>query len=137
MTGYIMQQSYLVDENKISKYGYWSWEDREEQTYSIYNGKPEAMTIVAAWRGDDGKGDPQPRKAVKAQGRLKGATFKQQWQRAINVGVNVALVVSWNEWTKGEQPSMEISKDLEPSEQFGLFYLDLLKQEIKNFKTGK
>jgi hypothetical protein len=45
------------------------------------------------------------------------------------------LVVLWNEWTQSEQPSMEISKDLEPSKQYDQLYLNLLKEEIKNFKS--
>lgn len=44
------------------------------------------------------------------------------------------MVVSWNEWHRGEQPSAEVSKDIEPSQEFGRFYLDLLKEEIAKFK---
>jgi hypothetical protein len=44
------------------------------------------------------------------------------------------MVVSWNEWTRVEHPDAEGSKDLEPSKEFGHFYLDLLKQEIAGFK---
>jgi len=45
------------------------------------------------------------------------------------------MVVSWNEWTTGEQPSIEVSKDLEPSLTLGDRYLKLLKEEIRRFKT--
>lgn len=46
------------------------------------------------------------------------------------------MVVSWNEWTTGEQPSIEVSKDLEPSLTLGdPRYLKLLKEEIRRFKT--
>jgi hypothetical protein len=38
---------------------------------------------------------------------------------------------------KGEQFSEAISKDLEPSEAFGTFYLELLKEEIARFKGAK
>ena len=137
MTGYIAQQHNLVDNKNVSKYGYWSWEERGKQTYTIYNGKPEEMTIVAAWRADNGKGEPQPRQAVPEQGRLNGLTFRRQWNRADSIGVKIALVVSWNEWSRGEQPSAEISKDIEPSENFGYFYLDLLQKEIQKFRSLK
>lgn len=133
VTGYIAQQHYLTD-GKVSKYGYWSWEEREAQTYTIHNNAPEAMTVVASWREDNGLGDPQPRAAVAARGRQNGTTFALQWQRARDLGVKIALVVSWNEWHTGEQPSAEISKDLEPSQEFGHFYLALLKNQIKQFK---
>ena len=136
VTGYIAQQKNLMGDSLVSKYGYWSWEDRGKQTYSLLNGKPEAMTIVAAWREDNGLGEPLGRGAVAARGRMNGETFRNQWARACEVGVNIALVVSWNEWTLGEQPSKEISKDLEPSEVYGHLYLNLLKEEITKFKKS-
>ena len=46
----------------------------------------------------------------------------------------MVILVSWNEWTKGEQPSPEESKDLEPSKIHGTFYYDLLCEQIKKFK---
>jgi len=46
-------------------------------------------------------------------------------------------VVSWNEWLCGEQPSAEISKDLEPSKEHGRLYLNLLKEQIALFKAGR
>jgi len=135
VTGYIAQQKNLMGDDLVSKYGYWSWEDRGKQTYTLLNGKPEAMTIVAAWREDNGLGEPFGRGAIAAQGRKNGETFKNQWDRAREIGVNVALVVSWNEWVLSEQPSKEISKDIEPSEVYGHLYLNLLKEEIKKFKN--
>jgi len=67
---------------------------------------------------------------------MNGETFKRQWARARAVGVRIVLVVSFNEWTVGEQPSLEISKDVEPSAALGTFYLDLLREEIRAFKAG-
>ncbi len=128
MTGFITQQHALMTPNLVSKYGYWSWEDRGPQTYAVVNGQPEAMTIVATWRDDAESRTP---------GRHNGETFRREWERARKIGPKFALVVSWNEWTRGEQPSAEISKDLEPSREFGRFYLDLLGKEIALFKNGK
>ena len=49
----------------------------------------------------------------------------------------MVLLISWNEWTTGEQLSMEISKDLEPSKTLGTFYYDLMKEQIALFKTAE
>ena len=46
----------------------------------------------------------------------------------------MVILISWNEWTTGEQPSPEVSKDLEPSVIHGTFYYDLLCEQIKKFK---
>lgn len=127
MTGFITQQSALLGPDLVSKHGYWSWEDRGPQTYPIFEGQPEAMTIVAAWRDD---------RAAPTPGRRNGETFRREWERARKVGPRVALVVSWNEWTRGEQPSVEVSKDIEPSKEFGRKYLDILGEEVAKFKRG-
>jgi len=137
MTGYVTEQQNLRTADRISKYGYWSWEDRGAQTYPIHDGKPEAMVVVASWRpqigsGADGKGAGY----IPAGPRAGGATFRKQWERAREIGPKFALVVSWNEWRRGEQPSPEISKDIEPSKEFGRLYLNLLKEEIAHFKSG-
>jgi hypothetical protein len=126
MTGYVTQQPNLRTPDLISKYGYWSWEDRQRQTYAVFDGHPEVMTVVPCWRGE-GSQLPSP-------GRRNGETFKEQWARACEIGPKFALVVSWNEWAAGEQPDAETSKDIEPSKAFGHLYLDLMKQEIKKFK---
>lgn len=125
MTGFITQQPALRTPDLVSKYGYWSWEDRGPQTYPVFAGHPEAMTIVAAWRNDP---------AMPTPGRKNGETFQREWQRACQVGPKFALVVSWNEWTWDEQPSADVSKDIEPSLEFGHQYLEILKQEARNFK---
>lgn len=128
VTGYFTEQRGLLGPDRRSKLGYWSWEDRGEQTVALYEGKPEAMTVVACWRPSEQKGIPSP-------GRRDGETFLEQWRRVHEVGPKFALVVSWNEWWKGEQPDAEHSKDLEPSKAFGHRYLDLLRQETLKFKT--
>lgn len=128
MTGFITQQPNLRTPDLVSKYGYWSWEDRGPQTYAVFAGHPEAMTVVATWRNDA---------AVPTPGRQKGETFRREWERVRTVGPRFALVVSWNEWTRGEQPSAEVSKDIEPSQEFGHLYLDILRDEITKFKQAQ
>lgn len=134
MTGYVTEQSALRTPELVSKFGYWSWEDRGTQTYSVYDGKPEAMVITAATRPQGAPGDAY---YIPASPRDNGQTFRQEWARAREIGPKFAMVVSWNEWHRGEQPSAEVSKDIEPSKEFGKFYLDLMKQEIALFKSGK
>lgn len=133
MTGYITQQSALRD-GEISKYGYWSWEDRGPQTFPVVGGHPEAMVINAATRP---QGKPDEKNYIAAATRDNGATFRKSWARARQIGPKYAMVVSWNEWHKGEQPSVEVSKDIEPSKEFGNQYLDILREEISAFKAGK
>jgi hypothetical protein len=128
MTGFITQQHALMGPPLVSKFGYWSWEDRGPETYPIYEGHPEAMTVVAAWRNDPEAPTP---------GRLNGETFRAEWERARKVGPAVVLVNTWNEWSLGEQPSAEVSKDIEPSKQFGMQDLEILKHEVTLYKEGK
>lgn len=134
MTGYVSEQNRLRTADRISRFGYWSWEDRGLQTYAVNNGHPEAMVVTAASRA---QGQPGEKRYIPAAPRNDGQTFLQQWSRARQIGPKFAMVVSWNEWHKGEQPSAEISKDIEPSKEHGHFYLDLLKQEAALFKAGR
>ena len=131
MTGYVTEQKNLLVDDLISQYGYWSWEDRGKQTYTVFNGSPESMVVTASWRKQF---NPEDADYIPASGRRGGEVFKMQWARAREIGPKFAMVVSWNEWVKSEQPSPEGSKDLEPSKEFGHFYLDLLEHEIAKFK---
>lgn len=134
MTGYVTEQTNLRTPDLVSKYGYWSWEDRNQQTYTIHNGQPESMVVVASWRRQAEPGQPG---YIPEAPRNQGETFHAQWKRAREIGPKFAMVVSWNEWVLGEQPSPEVSKDIEPSRLQGHFYLDLLKKEIACFKKGE
>jgi len=110
--------------------GYWSWEDRGEQSFPIVNGHPEAMTVVPSWRQDQHAGIP-------AEPRNGGETFRRQCEHARRIGPRFVLVNTFNEWARGEDPSPEISKDIEPSKQFGTLYLDILRQQAALFKAGR
>jgi hypothetical protein len=88
------------------------------------------MTIVAAWRGDG-------RNHIPPQGRRNGQTFIEGWARARRTGPRFVLAGTFNEWANpSEEPSAEVSKDLEPSRIFGRKYLDLLTTEAAAFKAG-
>lgn len=135
MTGYVTEQASLFDPaSKESIYNYWSWEERGAQTFSVDQGIPEAMSVVASWRPQGINGDKD---YIPAGERLGGKTFKEQWARARLIGVRFAMVGTWNEYVKGEQYSAEVSKDIEPNEIWGDKYFQLLKKEIRKFKGIK
>jgi hypothetical protein len=134
MTGFITEQPNLRTEDRVSKHGYWSWEDRGPQTVTIHDGHAESMVVVASWRK---QGEPGTDRYVAPGLRRNGKTFRDQWARARAFGPHIVTVVSWNEWVLGEQPSAENSKDLEPSKEFGHMYLDLLAEEIAKFKARR
>ena len=131
VTGYVGQQGDLYNKETRKSHHFWSWEERGAQTFTVSQGTVEAVTIVAATRSQGREGS---RGYIPAELRNNGATFKKQFQRAYNLGARIAVLVSWNEWMKGEQISEENSKDLEPSKAHGTFYYDLMCQQIKKFK---
>lgn len=131
VTGFVGQQGSLFDSETLRSMRYWSWEERGAQTYTVHDGVVEAVTCSAATRA---QGEEGYEGYIPESRREDGATLKKQFQRAIDLGAKIVLLVSWNEWSKGEQPSEEESKDLEPSIAHGTFYYDLMKEQIKKFK---
>ncbi|MBR4256483.1 MAG: hypothetical protein IKQ18_04910, partial [Clostridia bacterium] len=132
VTGYVGQQDGLYNVKTLaSRNNWWSWEERGLQTYSVLDDRVECVTCTAASRGQGSEGDEN---YIPAYERENGLTLKKQFQRANDLGAGMVILVSWNEWTKGEQPSPEGSKDLEPSKIHGTFYYDLLCEQIKKFK---
>lgn len=132
-TGYVKEQPALINPDLTSKYGFWSWEERGIQPYPVYNGRPESMVVVAAWRPH---GTPEEEGYIPSDGRRNGETFKDQWERATEVAPRIVIVQSWNEWVLGEEPTPDISNDIEPSKLYGHFYLDLMKEEIAKYKAS-
>ena len=131
VTGYVGQQTTLYNTRTMASRGWWSWEERGLQTYSVLDNRVECVTCTAASRSQGKEGD---KGYIPAYGRENGLTLKKQFQRANDLGAGMVILVSWNEWSTGEQPSVEVSKDLEPSEVHGTFYYDLLCEQIKKFK---
>ncbi len=131
VTGYVGQQSNLFDAKNLRSRSFWSWEERGAQTFTTVGDRVECITCTAASRQQAKEGEPG---YIPAYGRENGLTLKKQFQRANDLGAGIVILVSWNEWTTGEQPSPEISKDLEPSEIHGTFYYDLLCEQIKKYK---
>ena len=132
VTGYVGQQTDLYNtRTMVTRNNWWSWEERGLQTYSVIDGRVECVTCTASSRSQGSEGDSS---YIPAYGRENGLTLKKQFQRANDLGAGMVILVSWNEWTKGEQPSPEVSKDLEPSVIHGTFYYDLLREQIKKFK---
>lgn len=131
MTGYVGQQPDLFRPHTLESRNFWSWEERGAQTYTVHNDMVEAVTVSAATRS---QGAESTTGYIPEAGRQNGATLKKQFQRACDLGARIVLIVSWNEWTTGEQPSAEVSKDMEPSVIHGTFYYDLMREQIKKFK---
>ena len=131
VTGYVGQQSSLFHSKTKESRSFWSWEERGAQTFTTIDGRVECITCTAASRQQSKEGESG---YIPAYGRDNGMTLKKQFQRANDLGAGMVILVSWNEWSKGEQPSAEVSKDLEPSRIHGTFYYDLLCEQIKKFK---
>ena len=132
VTGYVGQQSDLYNARTLAtRNNWWSWEERGLQTFSVLDGRVECVTCTAASRQQGSEGDSG---YIPAYGRDNGATLKKQFQRANDLGAGMVILISWNEWTTGEQPSPEVSKDLEPSVIHGTFYYDLLREQIRKYK---
>lgn len=125
VTGYVTEQKNLLGPDGESRYGYWSWEDRHRPSYSMFDGHPECVTVVASWRG---KGAP---------GRDAGQTYARQWEFARAIGPRFVLAGTFNEWWVSEQIDAEISKDIEPSQEHGWRYMDILRQQGALFKEGR
>ncbi len=134
VTGFVGQQPELFDKDTLRSNGFWSWEERGAQTYTVTSdGHVECMTCTAASRAQGKEGSDR---YIPPHGRNNGSTLKKQFQRAIELGAGMIILVSWNEWSRGEQPSLEISKDLEPSKTYGTFYYDLLCKLIEEYKNN-
>ena len=131
VTGYVGQQDALYDPETMRSHHFWSWEERGTQTYTVRDGRVECISVTASSRAQGTEGG---RGYIPARGRRNGDTFREQFQRARDLGAGTVILISWNEWTNSEQLSVEISKDLEPSDIFGTFYYDLMKEQIKLFK---
>ena len=131
VTGYVGQQRDLYDRETMRSHHFWSWEERGTQTYTVKDGRVECISVTASSRAQGKEGQPG---YIPAIGRRGGETFKAQFARACELGAGTVILISWNEWTTGEQYSVEISKDLEPSQVHGTFYYDLLCEQIKKFK---
>ena len=131
VTGFVGQQGILHDSKTLVSTFHWSWEERGAQTFTVKDGRPEAMTVVASWRKQS---EPGKSGYIAPGLRDNGSTYKMQWARADLIGPKFVLVVSFNEWTLGEQISMENAKDNEPSATLGSLYLDILREQIKKFK---
>ena len=132
LTGYIGQQSMFNPKTRAATQPIWSWEERGQQCYAVNGDTVECMTVQSAWRSQDKPGEPN---YIEAGLRNDGDTFLKMWARAKAFGPQIVLCPTWNEYSKGEQPTPEINKDLEPTVESGTLYYDILKEQIKLFKN--
>ncbi len=149
-TGFLgEQQNLLKPGTRISKYGYWSWWERGNNSYAVKaDGTTECITISAAWVGSN----PDAETALNnpnaawlpengAVGRRGGQTFREQWDMAIDLDPDIVLIQSFNEWISETMPNKaaeeldpEYSNDIEPSVELGTLYLDILREKSEEFK---
>ena len=134
LTGYIGQQSMFNKKTLAATQPIWSWEERNQQCYAVNGDLVECMTVQSAWRAQSKEGESG---YIPAGERNNGDTFLKMWARAKAFGPQIVLCPTWNEYSKGEQPAPEINKDLEPTNESGTFYYDILKEQIKLFKNIK
>ncbi len=129
MSAGVTEQPALLS-GHVSRFGYWSYQDRGPATYPVENHHPEAMMITAFWPEDHANHRP-------GQGRNGGKTFTQAWERARRIGPRFLLIGNYNEYNIHEQPSAEMSKDIEPSTAFGSLYLDITRTQSALFHAGR
>lgn len=74
MTGYVSEQAPLRTDDRVSRYGYWSWEDRGEQTYPVRDGPARVdghmrgratARKARRYRLHSGQGSPRRRDAAR------------------------------------------------------------------------
>lgn len=61
--------------------------------------------------------------------RKKGAYYKMTWESALSVNPDWILISTFNEWFEGSE--------IEPSKEYGDFYLKVTKQYVERFKARK
>ena len=127
MGGFLTDQYNMVGPGGISRFGYWSWEDRGAPSYPVFGGHPEVATVVASWQASP---------LHPPRGREEGRTYLDSWSAVRRLGPQFALVTTFNEWWTGEQHDAAFSRDIEPSAQDGDLYLRLTRQQAALFKNG-
>ena len=149
-TGFLGNQPrLLVQGTRISRYGYWSWWERGNNAYAVNeDGSCECVTISAAWLGNNYtaaemlENPNAPWYADDAMGRRNGDTFREQWDLAIGLDAEIVIVQSFNEWCSvtmpgkaAEELDAEHSNDIEPSEEHGFLYLEIMKEKAALLKS--
>jgi len=84
-------------------------------------GRISTITVIP------GYDDRKIRKPGLCADRLKGESYRAQWDQAVAADPHWILVTSWNEWWEGSE--------IEPSAEFGQQYLDLTAQGAARFKS--
>lgn len=145
VTGFLSNQEFMLNGagGDVSVHGYWSWEDRVKNVWSLNpNGSPEAAVVTAASRGDCVHGPSNaggsPWGCPGVEPRKGGQTFNSRFSRAIAAGVDIVMIQSFNEWMgTTEELDPERSNDIEPSNALGFQYLQLLAANVAQYKASK
>jgi len=85
------------------------------------SGRISAITVIP------GYDDTKIRKPGLRVERMNGASYRTQWEAAIDADPHWVLITSWNEWHEGS--------DIEPSVEYGDAYLKLTAELAARFKA--
>jgi len=76
-----------------------------------------------------GYDDTKVRQPGRVVSRENGATYNKTWKAVLSSGCQWALICTWNEWHEGTE--------IEPSMEYGHYYLELTKHYTQIFKAGR
>jgi len=147
----IRYQGAQQDHTRTNELGLWSWMDHQVPAVTLKDGRPEGMTVCVGSFGPGGWLAPD------ARGRRNGATFVEDWRRALAVRPAFLQVHQFQEFAgqpEGQpvgQPAVyvdiyspSLSDDLEPtsltapayrgSGGWGYFYLNLLRALVDLYR---
>jgi hypothetical protein len=106
----------------------------------------EAVTVTQAYPGQDSWLDtahrPLPRPRIGGDG---ASTFSIQWHRAIRYAPNIILLNQWNAFDNqdrtgpatGDEYTIELSNDLEPTQELGCQPIRAVQRAISSWKNIK
>jgi len=112
----------FTEAQNLQNKGVWSWVSRNPIGITINNGFVEAATVSPATCQYGSGGEP----------RDNGNNYSLQWERAISADPYIILICQWNEYA--EETSPECSNEVEPTQQYADFYLNMTEMFIKKYK---
>ncbi len=99
------------------------------QTYPSWVQLADAASKISAITVIPGYDDTKIRKPGLAVKRYDGQLYRLQWEQAIKADPHWILITSFNEWHEGSE--------IEPSVQYGRYYLDLTAEYAGRFKANR
>jgi hypothetical protein len=115
---------------------WWSWYDRKPVPSHNRGNEIETVTVTSAFPGATGWADTSG--AYPASGRSQ-RVLSAQWEQAVSANPKMIIINQWNEFQGGSGPtddqySIDLSNDLEPSQELGCGPMTMLQQAIAAWK---